>query len=74
MIEVRKVDGDYFEYWLEEGERLLVLRLLGIPRPDPAIVIVTVIRKGLDSRDLHARFTESGGDPTDAQLTFDEKA
>lgn len=57
MITVRKVDGDYWEYWLEEGERALIKRLLGI-KYDSVIMIVTIIRKGLDSRDLHTKFTE----------------
>jgi len=58
MIRVHKVGEFYFEYWLEEGERLLVQRLLGLPARQPVIMIVTIIHKGLDSEDLHAKFTE----------------
>jgi len=63
MIEVNRVGGDYVEFWLEEGERELVKRLFKI-KWDSVIVIVTIVRKGLDSEDLRCK-THSPPEPTD---------
>lgn len=57
MITVNRVGDDYQEIWLEEGERELAKRLFKI-KWDSVIIIVTIIRKGIDSEDLHAKLTE----------------
>lgn len=62
MIAVKKVGEFYYEFWLEEGERTLMQRMFAIPQSDNCIVVVTIIRKGLDTRDLHAKINEAGDD------------
>jgi len=69
MIAVKKVGEFYYEFWLEEGERKLMQRMFAIPQTDNCIVVVTIIRKGLDIRDLHAYTpADTGGDADSPDL------
>jgi len=68
MICVKRVGNDYLEYWLEEGEQELVKRLFKVPW-DSVMVIVTIVRKGIDSGDLRNNF--EGGEGDRDQLILD---
>ena len=68
MIAVKKVGEFYYEFWLEEAERKLVKRMFALPGGDNCIVVVTIVQKGLDSGDLHARFNADSGDASQGEL------
>lgn len=71
MIAVKKVGEFYYEFWLEEGERQLMQRMFAIPSTDNCMVIVTIVRKGLDTRDLQPNVLQPGTTHDDTGYLFE---
>jgi len=58
MLILKKVGEFYSEFWLEDAERALIGRMLGV-KSDNVIMIVTVITKGIDTHDLRTEITSN---------------
>lgn len=72
MIAVKKVGEFYYEFWLEEAERKLMQRIFALPQNDQCIIVVTVVNKGLDSRELSTKFqAERAADDESYEFNFE---